>query len=315
MEHYTRCGLTAPHNGAMHPLNPLCIDTHCHVFDPARFPYAADTAYRPQGQEAASADTWVHTMDAYGIRHALLVGPNSGYGTDNRCLLDALTRHPTRFKGVAVVRNDAPLDELAALQAAGVVGVAFNVALHGAAHYSDIGPLLQRLASLGLFANVQVQLQQLPEVLPLLQASGVNLVFDHCGRPDVAAGLAQPGFQALLALGRETRARREQREGADGHERRNPRGMWACVKLSGFAKFSAQPFPWADTHPYVHALLDAFGPDGCLWATDWPFLRAPERIDLGSLMGLADALMPDATVRQQVMWHNPRRLLGLPALT
>ncbi len=28
-------------------------------------------------------------MDAYGIRHALLVGPNSGYGLDNRCLLDA----------------------------------------------------------------------------------------------------------------------------------------------------------------------------------------------------------------------------------
>lgn len=282
----------------MHPLNPPCIDTHCHVFDPARFPYAADTAYRPQGQEAGSADTLVHTMDAHGIRHALLVGPNSGYGTDNRCLLDALTRHPTRFKGVAVVRNDAPLDELTALQAAGVVGVAFNVALYGAAHYANIGPLLQRLADLGLFANVQVQLQQLPEVLPLLQASGVHLVFDHCGRPDVAAGLAQPGFQALLALGRDHRDRNERR---------------VRVKLSGFAKFSAQPFPWADTHAYVHALLNAFGPEGCLWATDWPFLRAPERIDLGPLMALAETLMPDAAVRQQVMWHNPRRLLGFHA--
>lgn len=294
----------------MHPHNPPCIDTHCHVFDPARFPYATDTAYRPQGQEAGSADTLVHTMDAHGIRHALLVGPNSGYGTDNRCLLDALTRHPTRFKGVAVVRNDAPLDELAALQAAGVVGVAFNVALHGAAHYSDIGPLLQRLASLGLFANVQVQLQQLPEVLPLLQASGVNLVFDHCGRPDVAAGLAQPGFQALLALGRERRERQESHEKPLHDERP---GGWVRVKLSGFAKFSAQPFPWADTHAYVHALLDAFGPEGCLWASDWPFLRAPERIDLGPLMALAETLMPDDAVRQQVMWDNPRRLLGFHA--
>lgn len=292
------------------PITSPCIDTHCHVFDPARFPYATDTAYRPQGQEAGSADTLVHTMDAHGIRHALLVGPNSGYGTDNRCLLDALTRHPTRFKGVAVVCNDAPLDELAALQAAGVVGVAFNVALYGAAHYSDIGPLLQRLASLGLFANVQVQLQQLPEVLPLLQASGVHLVFDHCGRPDVAAGLAQPGFQALLALGREWRERQESHEKPLQDERP---GGWARVKLSGFAKFSAQPFPWADTHAYVHALLDAFGPEGCLWATDWPFLRAPERIDLGPLMALAETLMPDDAVRQQVMWHNPGRLLGFHA--
>lgn len=269
-----------------------CIDTHCHIFDPARFPYAPDTPYRPQGQEAGTAATLLHAMEAHGIRHALLVGPNSGYGTDNRCLLDALTRHPTRFRGVAVVNNDAPLAELSALKAAGVVGVAFNVALHGPAHYADIGPLLQRLSSLGLFANVQVQLQQLPEVLPMLQASGVDLVFDHCGRPDVAAGLVQPGFQALLDLGR-----------ARG-------GRSARVKLSGFAKFSAQPFPWADTHAYVHALLDAFGPEGCLWATDWPFLRAPERIDLGPLIALASTLMPDATLRQQVMWHNPRLLLG-----
>src|SRR5438128_1344576 len=132
------------------------IDCHNHVIDPARFPYAADTAYRPAGQEIGSAPYFMHVMDAYGVRHALLVGPNSGYGLDNRCLLDALARHPGRFKGVAVVRNDASTEELAALQAGGVVGVAFNIALHGVDHYRDIGPLLQRLARLGLLANVQV---------------------------------------------------------------------------------------------------------------------------------------------------------------
>ena len=283
-----------------------CIDTHCHIFDPARFPYAPDTAYRPQGQEAGSADTLLHAMDAHGIRHALLVGPNSGYGTDNRCLLDALTRHPDRFKGVAVVRNDAPLSELADLQAAGVVGLAFNVALYGPAHYADIGPLLQRMADVGLFANVQVQQQQLPEVLPLLEASGVGLVFDHCGRPDVSAGLMQPGFQALLALGR---ARRNKNSNVSNNGNRLVGQSW--VKLSGYAKFSAQPFPWADTHAYAHALLDAFGPERCLWATDWPFLRAPERIDLGPLQSLALQLMPDEAVRQQVLWHTPQRLLQL----
>ncbi|WP_287880512.1 amidohydrolase family protein [Acidovorax sp.] len=265
------------------------IDTHCHIFDPARFAYAADVAYRPSGQETGSADTFAQVMDAYGVRHALLVGPNSGYGLDNRCLLDALARHPQRFKGVAVVRNNASTDELTALQAGGVVGVAFNIALYGVDHYRDIGPLLQRLAPLGLLANVQVQHQQLPEVLPLLLGSGVRVLIDHCGRPDVTAGVGQPGFQALLALGRHKRA---------------------LVKLSGYAKFSAQPFPWADTRPYVDALLEAFGPEGCLWASDWPFLRAPERIDLGALMQLTQTLLPDAAVRRQVLWETPRRVLG-----
>ena len=274
------------------------IDTHCHIFDPVNFPYAPDVPYRPNGQETGSADTFAQVMDAYGVRHALLVGPNSGYGLDNRCLLNALKRHPGRFKGIAVVRNDASTEALAALKSQGVVGVAFNVAMHGVAHYSDIGPLLQRLAELDLLANVQVQHQQLPEVLPLLRASGVCLLIDHCGRPDMAAGLHQPGFQALLALGREGRATTD------------PRGPRVLVKLSGLAKISAQAFPWADTHPYVHALLDAFGGQACLWASDWPFLRAPERIDLGAVLQLTETLLPDPAVRQQVMWDTPRRALG-----
>ncbi|SUD71108.1 putative 2-pyrone-4,6-dicarboxylic acid hydrolase [Pseudomonas putida] len=64
-------------------------------------------------------------MDTYGVQHALLVGPNSGYHTDNRCLLHALATGQGRFKGVAVVEVDIQLDALAALQAQGVVGVAF----------------------------------------------------------------------------------------------------------------------------------------------------------------------------------------------
>ena len=281
------------------------IDTHCHIFDPVRFPYAPDVPYRPAGQEMGSADLFAHTMDAYSLRHALLVGPNSGYGLDNRCLLDALARYPDRFKGIAVVSNSASAEELAVLQTGGVVGVAFNMALYGTAHYNDIAPLLQRLATLGMLANVQVQHDQLSEVLPLLLDSGVRVLIDHCGRPDAGQGVGQRGFQALLALGRAGRVANSATGSAA--DKASPR---ALVKLSGYAKFSAQPFPWTDTRPYVDALLDAFGPEGCLWASDWPFLRAPERIDLGTLLQLSHTLLPDAALRRQVMWATPRRLLG-----
>ena len=54
------------------------IDCHCHVFDPDAFPYAPDTPYAPAGGEIATADYFGAVMDAYGVRHALLVGPNSG---------------------------------------------------------------------------------------------------------------------------------------------------------------------------------------------------------------------------------------------
>ena len=81
------------------------VDAHCHVLDPARFAYPADVAYRPAGQEQGGIEQYLQVMDAYGIHHALLVGPNSGYGTDNRCLLDAIARAADLGSTVLVPRS------------------------------------------------------------------------------------------------------------------------------------------------------------------------------------------------------------------
>ena len=81
------------------------VDCHCHVLDPRNFAYADDVAYRPAGQETGSATYFEQVLAAYGVQHALLVGPNSGYGTDNRCLLSAIAQGQGRFKGIAVVQN------------------------------------------------------------------------------------------------------------------------------------------------------------------------------------------------------------------
>jgi len=265
------------------------IDTHCHVLDPARFPYAPDVAYRPAGQEQGDVDAYLQLMVAYGIRHALLVGPNSGYGTDNRCLLDALSRAPGQLKGIAFVGLDTSDDELLRLKSQGVVGLALNATVLGVEHVLRAGPLLRRAAALDLMLSLQVEHDQLLALRPLVEASGVRTMIDHGGRPDPARGVGQPGFQALLAMA------------ANGR---------TAVKLSGWQKFSRQPPPWPDTRPYFDALLDAFGLDACLWASDWPFLRAPQRLDVGPLLRLIEGLLPDAGQRGKLFWDSPRRWLG-----
>lgn len=266
------------------------FDSHCHVLDPARFPYSPDVAYRPAGQEMGTLAQYLEVMDAYGIRQSLLVGPNSGYGLDNRCLLDALQQHPDRFRGIAVVRNDTPRDELVRLREAGVVGVAFNATLFGTDVYADTDPLLRHLADLDLFIQVQVEHDQLVALRPLLERNGARILIDHCGRPAPGGGLDQPGFQALLALARTGRA---------------------AVKLSGYQKFSALPPPHADAQVFVRALLDAFTLDACFWASDWPFLKAPHRLDMGPLIRQVERLLPDPADRKRLWWDTPRRWLGL----
>lgn len=267
------------------------VDTHCHVLDPVRFPYGDDSVYRPSGQEVGTSAQLMEMFSAYGVERALLVGPNSGYEQDNRCMLDAIARGEGRLKGIAVVPLDCPIHELERLKAQGVVGVAFNATFHGASYYRDAAGLLAMLERLGMCVSLQVQGDQLVVLGPLLERSGVRILIDHCGRPTVEAGLDQPGFRNLLALARTKRV---------------------FVKLSGYVKFARPAFLYEDARPCVDALLDAFTPDGCMWASDWPFLRATQRVDVGPLLKLFERLVPAADDRRRIFWETPCRILDFP---
>ncbi len=126
----------------------------------------------------------------------------------------------------------------------------------------------------------------------MIEGSDVRLVIDHCGRPAPGRGVDQPGFKALLELGRAQRA---------------------TVKLSGFSQFSGERYPYRDTHPFIQALLDAFTLDRCMWGLDWPFLRATERIDYGPLLLLIETILSHETSRTRVMWDTPCSLFGFRA--
>lgn len=265
------------------------IDCHCHVFDPEAFPYADGVAYRPSGSEIGTATLLAALHDAHGLQHALLVQPNSGYDRDNACMLDAIARSCGRFKGIAIVEPGAGRDELLDLKARGIVGVAHNVAMLGPEAYACHDAFWDRLAELGLIVQVQVRDDQMAALAPRLRGCGAQIVVDHHGRPDLGAGLHGTGFQALLSLADTGRC---------------------AVKLSGFDKFSRQPWPFDDARPFTQALLERFGPDQCLWASDWPHLRAVRRIDTGPLLDLFARVVTDPDARRRILWDTPRRLFG-----
>jgi len=265
------------------------IDCHAHVTDPVRFPYGKDIAYHPSGQEIGTAVQLGEMMRVYGIRHVLLVQPNSGYGGDNRCLLDAVERSNGAIKGVAIVDLDADLDTLRALKYRGIVGVAFNPTLYGTDYYTSAAALIEKLAELDMLVNIQVEHDQLEMFRPWFERLPVTVLVDHCGRPTPEDGLQQPGFGTLLRLAETGRV---------------------YVKLSGYAKFARTSYPFEDCWPFVRALVNAFTLRRCIWASDWPYLRAHERQDVGPLVQLVERLFPDVADRRQLFWHTPAQLLG-----
>lgn len=265
------------------------IDCHTHVIDPVRFPYGKDIEYKPCGPEIGTPAQLHHVMKTYGVSHSLLVQPNSGYGSDNSCMLDAIAHGNGRFKGVAIVDFDADLATLRQFKDQGIVGAAFNPTFHGVDYYKRSAGLIAKLAELDMFLNIQSEQDQLSMFVPWIEAMPIRVLIDHCGRPTPEAGLDQPGFMALLRLGRTGRV---------------------SVKLSGYSKFARAPYPFEDTWPYLRAIVDAFTLDRCLWASDWPYLRAPERQDYGPLVELVEVLFPIAADRRKLLWETPRRLFG-----
>ena len=266
------------------------IDCHAHVLDPARFPYAEDVAYKPSGQEIGTAGQLLHVMQCYGVKHVLLVQPNSGYGGDNRCMLDAVEDQRGAFTGIAIVEPDADIETLRDLKRRGIVGVAFNPTVYGNDYYARSAGLIERLAQLDMFLNLQVEHDQLLMYEPWITGIPVRVMIDHCGRPTPRDGLDQPGFRALLRIAATGRVH---------------------VKLSGYAKFAQTPYPFDDCLPYVRSLVDAFTLQRCLWASDWPYLRAADRQDVGPLVHLVQRWFPDPDDRRKLFWETPAQLLGV----
>jgi L-fuconolactonase len=75
----------------------------------------------------------------------------------------------------------------------------------------------------------------------------LRLIIDHMGYPDLAAGPA--AFQPILDLARFPNMH---------------------FKLSDVHGRSQQDFPYADVHPYIQSLLNAFGSERTVWGTGYP---------------------------------------------
>ena len=57
-------------------------------------------------------------------------------------------------------------------------------------------------------------------------------------------------------------------------------------------------------------LLKAYGVNGCVWGSDWPFINVPRRPIYADLLPPLSRWLPNAGDRACVLAHNPRRLFG-----
>jgi 2-pyrone-4,6-dicarboxylate lactonase len=280
-------------------------DTHLHVFGPPqRYPLRPGLTSAP----------WEATWHAYqeiaaplGLARQVFVQP-SLYGSDNRCLLDALTAAGAgRARGVVQLDDAEPGEQgLDGWHALGVRGLRVNCFPLSQARHSvqspmrpepgwadAVRPRLQRQAALARERGWHLDLLApgwlVLELLRDLRELPVSFVLAHLGMFPAEDGPGQPGFRALLDLL------------SDGSGR-----CW--VKLSGPYRISQQE-KFRDVGPMAQALLAA-GPDRVLWGSDFPHLAWTDEVSTADMVALLPRLVPDPGERARVLVHNPAALYG-----
>lgn len=286
-------GRAGPHNA----LPEGACDCHVHVVgDPAVYPMIPDRPYTPP--PASVADLKTHLADL-GLSRVVLVQP-SFYGTDNRCLLHALSALAGRARGVAVIADDTGDDELAALDAAGIRGVRINLKSTGIneanAALDGLAALAARIRPLDWHIQIYAALPVVAVIAPRLSGLGVPVVFDHYAMAQAADGADQADLAPVLDA---------------------VHAGQAYIKLSAPYRIAADGPDYARAKPIARAFIRA-NPHRMLWASDWPHTnripgRAPQEItpyrqidDEAVLKRFLQGL--DAETRRRILVDNPARL-------
>jgi predicted TIM-barrel fold metal-dependent hydrolase len=292
---------------AAQPATPVSFDVprgacdcHTHIHgDPEKFPFFPGRVYTP---ETALPEEMAALHQALRMQRVVIVTP-SVYGTDNSATLYGMKARGADARGVAVIDDKTPENELDAMEKAGVRGIRLNLATGGvsdpAAARSRFERAVARVKSRNWHVQLYTNLATISAITDLVAVSPVPVVFDHFGGARAELGPRQPGFAELLNLVR------------SGH---------AYVKISAAYRSSSLAPDYADVVPLAQALIAA-NPERIVWGTDWPHpnsasgRKATEltplfQIDDGRLLNQLPVWAPDAATRSKILADNPARLYG-----
>lgn len=267
---------------------PGAVDAHCHVFGPAaEFPFAPERKYTPC--DAGKAQLFA-LRDFLGFERNVVVQATC-HGNDNRAVIDALQAANGRARGIASVGASVTMDELHAMDVAGVRGVRFNFVkrLVDSTPRDVFFAIAEKIAPLGWHIVVYFEAQDLADLVPFLEALPTPIVVDHMGRPDLAKGVDHPDFRRFVDL-----------------MARNQR-IWSKVTCPERLSLTGPP-TYDDFVPFARTLVEAF-PDRVLWGTDWPHPNMTHHMpDDGQLVDMIPRIAPTAALQQALLVDNPMRL-------
>ncbi|HEX4131044.1 MAG TPA: amidohydrolase family protein [Pirellulales bacterium] len=233
------------------------IDAHVHVWTPdtERYPLAEGFTRAKMRPPSFTPEELLSIARPSGVERIVLI-QMSFYQFDNAYMLDTIKRFPGTFSGVAIVDTtvDDPAEAMIALVERGVRG--FRISPSGAT--PDEWLTSEGMAALWLCA-AENRLAVCPLVNPEYLDSidkmcdkytDTRVVIDHFARIGADGTIRESDLKRLCNLAQYQNVH---------------------VKLSAFYALGAKRPPYTDLIPMIRRLLDAYGPQRLMWASDCPF--------------------------------------------
>jgi predicted TIM-barrel fold metal-dependent hydrolase len=269
----------------------LILDTHAHIYSPdeKRYP-PIDKPLRPPGGKGSLEDLRRESQEN-GVAAVCIIQTSTFYRFDNRYICDSAKAASDWTAGVCTLDPDDPHSPGLLQQCVreyGIRGMRSIAGRDGRFDHPGVRALWKTALDEGIVINALSGLATAPQVDQLLgEFPGLPVVLDHCLNPEVGPNLEATLKQVL------TMARRPNLH----------------AKLSFVPTGSKTGYPCADMHEPCRRILDAFGPERCIWGSDFPSALWTPRVSYAEHLRIfREALVLPAETLAQILGETARRL-------
>lgn len=267
------------------------VDTHAHIYSPdeERYP-TIEKPLRPPGGKGSLEDLRQESRDN-GVAACCIIQTSTYYRFDNRYIADSARAEPDWTAGVVTLNPDDPDSPLMLARLAreyGVKGMRSIPAADGRLDHPGVRALWRTALDLGIVINVLTNRDKAGQVDALLgDFPELPVVLDHCLNLKVGPEM-EPILEAVLFLSRRPNLH---------------------AKVTFVPTGSAGGYPCADMHQAALTVIDAYGPERCVWGSDFPCeLWTPKVSYAEHLRIFREDLKLSDEARAQVLGGTARRL-------